>query len=39
MTCSGMIFAAVVLGITATYYLILNSIYTVLEEYIKESAP
>lgn len=39
MTCSGMVFAAVVLGITATYYLILVSIYTVLEEYIRKSAP
>lgn len=37
MTCSGMVFVAVVLGITITYFFILNSIYTVLEEIIKKT--
>jgi hypothetical protein len=37
VTCSGMVFVAVVLGITIIYYYILVSICTVLEEVIKRT--
>lgn len=37
LTCSGMVFVAVVLGIITVYYAVLFSIYIVLDEVVKKT--